>query len=295
MRNLPKPSRDECKDHLVKSIYLYKYKVKLGHKLTDADVNSLISLYDLYDERSGVANDELKAEDLAESLKATIKNAYRKTYENGELYSIRTTLFEKVQLCPVCGIEPVTELDHHLPESHFSALAIYVRNLVPLCGPCNKKKRAFFGVADENKFSFIHAYFDELPDAQFIKAEIDFSGNSLVVDFRVDFDCGISKEQANRISHQIKALELNSRYAKEINTFLTGHAVTMHLMFRVGGRDELKRWLRANASHARHAYYRNYWTSVLLTSLASHDAFIDGGFAQVFPVPKTILDDFLGV
>lgn len=294
MRNLPVPSRNECKDHLVKSIYTYNYKGPRGHELTEEDIKSVIALYNLYDQKLGVATDELKAATLAESLKETIKTAYGKTYEGGALHSIRTALFANVDKCPICGIQPVTELDHHLPESQFRALAIYTRNLVPLCSPCNKKKLAYFGEEGGNKASFIHAYFDALPDAQFIKAKVDLTGKSLAVEFDVDHHPQLSQENANRISQQIKALNLNARYSKEINTYLTGHAVTMHTLFSVAGKTALKGWLKATAAHAQAAYYPNYWTSVLLDGLASHDEFIDGGFIQVFPVHKNIIDDFLG-
>lgn len=294
MRNLSTPSRDECKNHLIQSIYTYNHKGPQGHLLTENDIKSVLALYDLYDKQMGAAKEELKAENLPKSLINTIKKAYGKTYEGGTLNSIRTTLFKHIGKCPICGILPVSELDHHLPESHFGVLAIYTRNLVPLCTPCNKKKLAFFGDEKKDKLDFIHAYFDALPDADFIKATIFLKKKSLMVNFGIDYASGISKNHGDRILRQIEELKLNTRYLKEINSYLTGHAVTMHAIFATGGKDLIKGWLKATAVHARDAYYRNHWTSVLLDALASHDKFIDGGFARVFPVRTEIMDNFLG-
>lgn len=295
MRNLPLPSRDKSREQLKKSIYTYMYKkVKHGHNITDDEIDGILDLYDSYDNVCGVAKEEFKGGGFAKSLREAVKLAYNKTYEGNSLHSIRTELFANAKLCPICGIEPPTDLDHHLPESVFQLLSIYIRNLVPLCHKCNKRKLAGFEGDDRGGIKYMHAYLDILPDAQFLQAEIIINNNnSLSITFGIDENAGLSKDYLTRMNAQITKLELNSRYQKEVNSYLSGHAVTLQTFFQTGGKDVVKRFLAATAKHERNEFYRNHWRPTLLDALAAHDEFTDGGFARVLPVAKEIVDDFL--
>ena len=42
--------------------------------------------------------------------------------------------------CPSCGFGEIENLDHYLSKSHFPQFAVHPLNLIPSCGPCNKKK-----------------------------------------------------------------------------------------------------------------------------------------------------------
>ena len=61
MRNLPVPSRDGDRDDLKKALKTYQYGGEVrGYKATDAEVDTLLTLYDEYDDELAVPSEMLK-------------------------------------------------------------------------------------------------------------------------------------------------------------------------------------------------------------------------------------------
>lgn len=128
MRNLPQPTRETDRVDLRTAVREYRYRGQTrGHEITDEEVEQVVALYDRYEQNRGAPCVELRGADLPDSLRDTIHAAYAKTQEGRTLQPLRDRLFEGVDLCPVCGIDPATELDHHLPQSEFKPLAIHSR------------------------------------------------------------------------------------------------------------------------------------------------------------------------
>lgn len=292
MKNLPLPSRDDVDKHLKKSITTYKYKKQiLGRNISDSEISDVMEIYNKYDKNKGGASDTLKGSALAKDLRQAIYDAYDKTQERRKLYSIRKTLFANVPLCPICGIDPVTELDHHLPRSIFAPLSIYIRNLIPVCHLCNSTKLAGFGDQSQGEIAYLHAYFDTLPDINFLKAVVTLQGCALHVNFEIQDHSLMPGGYSKRLSDQIRNLKLNARYQDEVNTYITSHTVALHLSYVNRDKKSVRKFLNAQAKVEETAFYRNHWRPTLLSALAGSDEFIDGGFAQVLPIAQEILND----
>ena len=153
MRNLPVPMRDGDRDDLKNALNTYQYRGEArGYTATDAEVDTLLTLYDEYDDTRAVPSEALKGNGLPVELTQALHDAYDSTQKNRKLCHIRDLVFSNVEFCPVCGIDPPAELDHYLPQSDFKPLAIYVRNLVPLCHACNHTKLGFFSETDNERF-----------------------------------------------------------------------------------------------------------------------------------------------
>ena len=294
MKNLPLPSRDDVDKHLKKSITTYKYKGEtLGRNISDVEISEVINIYDQYDMDNGSASDALKGDALPDYLREAIYNAYDKTQERRKLYSIRQALFKNVPLCPICGIDPVTELDHHLPRSIFPPLSIYARNLIPVCHLCNSTKLAGFGDQSQGEIAYLHAYFDTLPDINFLKAVVTLQGCGMHVNFEIKDHDLLPDGYSRRLSDQIKNLKLNARYQDEVNTYITSHTVALHLSYVNRDKKTVRKFLNAQAKVEETAFYRNHWRPTLLYALADSDEFVDGGFVMVLPIAQEILDDIL--
>ena len=289
MRNLPAPTRDSYRADLKKAIRLYRYGGKtLGHEITDAEIDAVVALYDRYEEDGGSACTALKGLRLPASLRKAIHSAYNKTQDGRVLQSVRELVFINVDLCPVCGIDPATELDHHLPRSTFKPLAIHTRNLVPMCHPCNHAKLAGF---DVDGGGFLHPYYDLLPDLDFLQATIDLSGGALVVSFAIDLAAALPDGYVERLSRQMQALSLQERYQQEVNTYISSHAAALHLAFRGSGQEGVRKTLRLQTRYETKAFHRNHWRPTLLRALTLDDGFTSGVFAEILPMPEEMLDD----
>lgn len=289
MRNLPEPSRDRDKSDLLKAVRRYNYGgVPKGHNITATEVEEVVKLYDLYEADCGAACDDLRGGSLPSTLLDTIQAAFEKTQEGRQLRALREMLFRGVAQCPICGIDPPTELDHQLPQSVFKPLSIHARNLVPMCHLCNHAKLAGFG---QGGAAFLHVYYDKLPDLDFLKVDVALDGGTLVATFAVDAGAALPAGFSDRLSDQMQSLGLDDRYQQEVNTYITSHAAALHLAHSANGQDGVRTILRLQARFERKAFHRNHWRPALLRALADHDGFTDGGFAKVLPIPAEMLSD----
>jgi hypothetical protein len=285
MRSLPRPNRDDARAQLEKALEIYQRKgVQHGYAVSPEQLDNLIALYDAYDAAGGAPLEDLKGPKLAEELKAAIHDGYRFTQAGGKLEPIRTSLMSGVEHCPICGITGPRELDHYLPKSGYRTLAIYVRNLVPLCHDCNQSKST--QEAGQPEHQFVHPYFEELPDVQFLRATITLANGALTVDYDIDPAADLPEILQARLSFQFERLKLNKRFQREINTYLTSHAVMLAMTFDAGGGESVSLFLNRQANVERRAFHRNHWRPVLLGALADHQAFCAGGFQEVLPREK---------
>jgi hypothetical protein len=290
MRNLPLPSRADDRIHLNRAIRRYVSKgIVRGHDITADELNEVIAIYDRYDVDLAQPCDPLKGGNLPETLRQAIYAAYESTREGRRLQDIRSLVSKGVDLCPVCGIDPAVELDHFLPRAVFSPLAIFTHNLVPMCHACNNAKLAGFAVEAEG--GFLHPYYDALPDVQFVRAQVEIKGNGLLVRFEIDLNAALPSGFADRLHSQMTTLALNERYQKELNNYISGHAISLHGSAASGGSAAVIRFLQLQARYESVQFYRNHWRPVLLHALAAHAPFVGGGFATVLPIPQDIQDD----
>ncbi len=292
MRNLPVPSRDSAENDLTTVIRKYRYRQQiLGHAITPDEITEVLSIYDQYDGELGAPHLAFKGETFPASLISALEAAYDKTQKDRLLSPLRDALFTGVGLCPICGIDPATELDHFLPRSVFKPLSIYARNLVPVCHACNHIKLAGFAELDADEHRFVHAYFDTLPDVQFLNAFTEIRDGGLVVEFSVPDEALLPEGFAGRLNNQMTALKLNERYEDEVNNYICGHAASMYLSYDAGGQPEVRRFLRIQARYEVRAFYRNHWRPTLLSALADNDDFTDGGFIVALEIPDDMLED----
>jgi len=293
MKNLSMPSRDSAEDDLRKALVTHMHKgVQKGYTASDEEIAQILTLYNKYDADGAVASQVFRGGDLPPALNQALQSAFNLTQKKRKLYSIRKALFEGVDLCPICGIDSADELDHHLPRSVFFPLAIYTRNLVPLCHDCNGIKLAGFGDDDAGDTHFLHAYFDVLPDIDFIRSSVELIDGALVVEFFVDANAGLLEDLSDRLGQQMTKLKLNRRYQAEINTYLASHAVSLHMRYEEDGAEGVARYLRLQAKYETKApFHRNHWRPVLLRALAALHPFVDGGFAEVLPMDEEMLED----
>ncbi|MCB1393264.1 HNH endonuclease [Nitrobacter sp.] len=264
------------------ALEIYERKgVQYGYAVSPEQLDDLIALYDAYDAAGGSPHEDFKGPLVAEELKAAIHASYRFTQVGGKLEPIRTSLMRDVEHCPICGITGPRELDHYLPKSGYRSLAIYVRNLVPLCHDCNQSKSA--QEAGQPEHQFVHPYFEELPDVQFLRATVTLANGALTIDYDINPAADLPDILRTRLSFQLRRLKLNERLQREINTYLTSHAVMLATTFEAGGGENVSMFLNRQANVERRAFHRNHWRPVLLGALADHQGFCAGGFQGVLP------------
>lgn len=283
MRTLPCPSREDVRNQLLEAIAPYHHGgVVRGYAATPEEVDRVLEIYDTYDVARGAPAEALKGIALSQPLREAIYSGYDFTQTERKLADVRANLMSGIELCPVCGISPPRELDHHLPRSTYHPLAVYVRNLVPLCHDCNQSKSKSAATMAEEQF--FHPYLEVIPDVDFLRANVAIENGGLLIDFDIDPDAAVDETTRARLTHVFDRLKLNDRYAREINIFLTSQATAVRMAFASGGAETVRTYLRVQADLERRRFHRNHWQPTLLQALAANAAFCEGGFAQVLPI-----------
>lgn len=282
MINLPIPACGQDREQLLIALKIGDRNGKRrGYPASAAELDAVVALYDTYDGADGAPSKALEGHELDAALRVAIQDAYDLTQCGRRLAAVRAELMHGIELCPVCGISPPRVLDHHLPKASYHPLAIYVRNLIPLCGDCNQSKGAAAPADPAQRF--IHPYFEILPTIQFIIASIALESGGLIAEFMLDPTAELPALLRARLHYQLGRLHLNARYAKEVNTYLAGHATALHMCSGIGGADSLVKYLNTQAEVEFRRFHRNHWRPVLLLALAKHRAFCEGAFRDVLP------------
>jgi len=237
------------------------------YALSPVEREAIHAVYQLYEDLAGQPGDGLTPASL-NGARAILHDAYGQVQIGGRLAALRERLLASAGYCPYCGFGEPRDLDHYLPRSRYGELAIYPRNLIPSCNPCNTAKRTVVpGQADGEAPGFIHPYFQVLPDRDFLKADVRFETGALEVAFRID-PTDIEAPLAARLQFQLDRLKLNERYPKRINGYLSEQRVAI-LQIRTAGGDALLRAFLENSANSLAALRgRNDWHVALLRALA---------------------------
>ena len=277
MWKLPAPDCTNAEAHLKTALTYATEKPKFAY--SDNQKANLLSAYEKYDATKGRPDKTLLVRRLGPRFLEAIQQAYNEVQESGRLASLRNNLKIRVQKCPFCGFGEVRDLDHQLPRSVYKAFAIYPKNLIPCCHPCNNKKRSVAG--DEPNEQFPHVYLDEMPTERFFFANADISDEGLTVLFEVRPCVDISSDLLQRLRFLVERLELNTRYQAEVNSFITSHRPAIELVAE-GGAGSLRDFLLKNFESSARDYGLNHWQTAFWDCLANSDEFCQGGYRHCF-------------
>lgn len=176
-------------------------------------------------------------------------------------------------ICPLCGHNHVSTLDHVLPKTAYPAYTVTPINLVPSCMDCNVAKRTSQPAnAHSNP---IHPYFDDLDGDVWLVAE--FVDQSPTVTFSVNPPASWSVDLKARVLNQFKILNLSRLYASNASSELSQQSEALRRVFDRGGPVDVATFLGDQCA-SREAYRRNSWQSALYRCWASSPFFCNEGW-----------------
>lgn len=236
-----------------------------GNRLDDTIKPKMQYVIRMYDQNKGsIASSVLNRFTCDEG--DLIHNMYgSKTYEGQELYYIREELFNGVDLCPLCGINPPSQLDHQMPKSQYKPLALCRLNLVPTCGVCNNKKRA--KPYDE----FLHPYYVDFPNG-IVFLIVNIHVNVLAHRFSWYYSLDYSQFPKDsplktQIEKQVEHIKLLRRLKKESHRFVADTLGCTNFK----SRTVLKDYLSDRYNYCLRMYGRNDWRTVIIYGLYISD------------------------
>lgn len=216
---------------------------------------------------------------LDEDQSDALLHAY--SVETKPMAGLREKLTEPVILarCPFCGLSETSTLDHYLPKEQHPQFAVFSRNLVPCCSPCNtRKSELVVDEATDVRF-FLHPYFDDVPDTSFIQLRVTLLPDALGLSFRVHRPDGMAARVFLHLQSHFRLLRLSDRYRRMSLEHLRERRRALARFYgpaRDAGRVAAE--LRQDADDFESDFGPNHWRAVLYRALANDVAFCDGGF-----------------
>ena len=241
------------------------------HALSAAERQAIHDLYATYDHFLGEPNPNLASVELA-ACEDAIHDAYDQVQKGGRLKKMRGSLLRAARECPLCGAAPATTLDHYLARAQYKPLAINPRNLVPSCQPCNRAKGTLVQTAGQG---MIHAYFQALPTATFLRATSTYLDGALTISFEID-GAAAPSPLYERLTFQLTRLNLDERLVDSINIMLFTLKPALE-MFRglPNEREQIREYLLGAARSYNRDFALNHWRAAVVLSLSECEPFLD--------------------
>ncbi|MGR6438728.1 HNH endonuclease [Proteus mirabilis] len=121
-----------------------------------------------------------------------------------------------MDICQYCTLNSVNTLNHIIPKENYPEYAVHPKNLFPACSQCNSKKSNKW-LDNNNNFEFINLYSHDLPNLQYLFANINLIGNTFNVNFELRNENNINEDIFMLIERHYINLDLLNRFKSKSN------------------------------------------------------------------------------
>ena len=277
MRNIPKPIAlvSDIFDDCIRSVQNQGLKTRLR---TAKPV--VLAAAQTYEQKGTVG--ELFEIPVSNGVLGVTSEEMHSLYRNTFVKSVRTRPIYtslkkgcKNDMCPLCGQRTVHQLDHYLPVSQHSALAVTPVNLVPACAECNKVKLAKEAAIAEEQT--LHPYFDDLTATRWLYATVQQT-NPVSLLFEAKPDAGMSLILQARIVHHFKTFELGNLYTSHAGEELTNIRFGLQEIAKSANPTKALRTHLDQMAMSRRVVHLNSWQTAMYSALAESDWFLTQGY-----------------
>jgi hypothetical protein len=208
---------------------------------------------------------------LGNSERDELKKAYKsKAAAFSYITEIRNS---SPNVCPMCGSQSTSDVDHYLPQQDYPALAVFSKNLIPAC-KCNrikgKKTRG-----DIQPKRLIHPLFDDFANQRLFK--IEFSGQVHQPDMKIVLCQPNHPAREILIFHRDMLLDHDHTWVwvfGEWGNLVRMPKAMLKMLFETGGDVDLRGFTAAltryESSITSSRGTPNNWKSMLLYGLLSN-------------------------
>lgn len=188
-------------------------------KAADGTLNTLSSIYPPNDSRYALAHD------IYGSGRAFVTAHWE---------ALKTENGGRALVCPICGLENCSEMDHFAPRALFPEHSFHLTNLIPLCHNCNFHKHDDW-TDDAGHQIFFNAFFDTDLPASIIDCAIKVEGGIPVAEVSVSSSLNPANPQHWRIEETISRLGLLAKFGSRMNDQLRNVVDQIVAEYKVNG------------------------------------------------------------
>lgn len=179
--------------------------------------------------------------ELAKSLYGSKRPIINKHWEE-----LKTANGGGLLICPICGMNECTEMDHYIPISVMQEYSVHLTNLIPLCHYCNHQKLDKWLDDNTGERLIFNAYFDGGIPSPLLVAEIRMNPNDHLPEISAQFSNAL---QAGLPAHRIinstlTTLELINEYRSRLRVMFDNELIRMRCQYesRPVGISGPERW-----------------------------------------------------
>jgi hypothetical protein len=247
------------------------YKIRVG--ILTPNVKLKFSDFEKENSKNNLAS--LVAHGYSGNDKADLLKLYKYKSKSIQKFkkNVTTTATNRViSTCQNCTINEINSFDHIVPKDEFPEFAVNPKNLFPSCTVCNGHKSTIWRAHGVSLF--LNLYLDDLPEVQYLFAELIFEGGVFTARFTIENENNISPDKFTLINNHYTKLHLPQRFRE--NSHDTIYEVTKEINNYKDkmSREVLLATIRESILKDKGYYGRNHWRSVLKEALINNEAFI---------------------
>jgi hypothetical protein len=169
-------------------------------------------------------------------------------------------------VCPYCGLDRPTTLDHYVPKTDYPEFAVFPPNLIPSCGVCNNRKGTAW--RETRHRLFLHAYYDRIPAGCVgLVADIEWLRKGPIFKFRLNRNRQIPRALFRIVETHTERLQLLEWYAKRAEEEFDDFDVIPEQT----DQEQLKRLVQRTAARKRRREGPFSWRAALWDAVAADD------------------------
>ena len=268
MKNLPTPLSDiNAEDIFEECVSAYRDKTKIATLLKCKDLVRLDS--ELYNKTIPEKIEQFQQSSLPDDV---AKNDMIKVYTNkfvaekspGRKYYNIIKEQAKLNICPICGIRPVKNLDHYLPKAKYPTLSVTPNNLIPSCRDCNMDKRDSTSYDSQN--IPVHLYFDDIPNEPWLHVTV---GDNLEILYYISCPKTVDEGVRKRLEKHLEFYDLHELYSSHASSQIADSINMWKKVMFQSGEQALKLSLEDECESAEKNDL-NSWKSALYRGLINN-------------------------
>lgn len=200
------------------------------------------------------------------------------SYKSKTLQELKVTVTtlknnRSLNTCQYCTLNEINSFDHYLPKDEFSEFVVNPKNLIPCCTNCNSKKGEIW--RDSDMMQFLNLYKDELPNQQYLFAEILNNDGVIQPTFYLENKHGIDKAFYNLLSSHYNKLNLLERFSENSNSIVTELENLILSQKIYLDRIQIVEVVMDKTQKDKFNFGFNYWKPILEQELVNSNLFMD--------------------
>ncbi|MGG3940956.1 hypothetical protein ABEV54_05765 [Peribacillus psychrosaccharolyticus] len=187
------------------------------------------------------------------------------------------TYYDKImgfsKICPYCGVQISSSLDHYLPKRHYPMFSVDPMNLLPCCSDCNTTKGEHKQLQESET---LHPYFDKYSNVRFLEMDVIEIDDNVAFQYYLNIPSDLSMQEYRKVAKHFELLELNRMYSILASTEVHSQIYNLKKLYKEGGKEALQQNLDDIYYSNLHAEI-NSWKTALYDGLRKSEWFCEKG------------------